>query len=314
MNDKKRAHVIVGVDGTANSRRAVHFAANTAVTIDADLVIVHAAPGRFPVMPVRPAAAGEYDDFAQSIAHDAAVMARAVQPNVNVSTRVINGPVVHAVVAAAADAVLVVLGSRRERSLAHLWTARILGGVAARTTCPTIVVPPGWEPDVVHGRVLVGFKSAEESADALATAFAEAARRRAELVIVHGWKLPAVYDDIINARVSEEAVRLNAEEMIASAIEPLRTADPTVAVTSQVVHADPVHALVSASREADVLVLTKPGPHHVLAHLGSTARALLRWSECPVVVVPVMAAETVPDDSAARQGVVGPVVESGVPG
>lgn len=316
MNENNGNRVVVGVDGTNDSLRAVRFAVAAAKAIDAELVLVHAAPARLPVGPVRSTVMGEFDEFSHSIVHDAAVLAQAIQPDLTVRTRVIHGPVVRSVVAAGAQAALIVLGSSHDHDMAHLWTGRILGGVAARATCPTVVVPPEWRPDEIRGRVLVGFKSPGESTDVLAAGFAEAARRRAELVIVHGWKLPSVYDDIISARVAEEAVRLQTEETIEHAIASLRAAEPGVPVSVRVQHADRVRALVSASHEADVMILTTRLPRHGFPHLGGTARALLRWSACPVMAVPVArVVETEPDAAAAgRHLLAAPSTGSGGPG
>lgn len=279
--------IVVGVDGTESALRGVRFAAAAAKEADAELLVVHAAPARLPVMPVRPVVMGDFDDFAKQIVADAAALARTWEPGLATRTRVTHGPVVRSLVAAAAEASLLVLGSRHERSMAHLWTGRILSEVTARSACTTVVVPPEWEPGRSHGRVLVGFKTPRASATLLATAFAEAARREAELVIVHAWRLLSVYDDIIGSRVAQDAVRAEAEATLEPLLAPLRASHPKVRVTTLVEHLDAVEALVTASREADLLMLEAAGSHTSYPHLGSTARALLRWSMCPVMVIPV---------------------------
>ena len=206
-----RGRVVVGVDGTESGLRATRFAALAARAAGAELEVLHALPTHLPVGPIRPVDPPAFDDLGNDIV-DAATLARVAVPGLSVHPRLVHGSAVRSLVDAAANADLVVLGAQHEGSLAHLWTGRVSLGVGARAACPTVVVPPEWEPDRRRGRVVVGFKEADGSMDALAEAFAEAARRGAELLVVHAWKLPAAYDDIIAARVAEESLRTHADD------------------------------------------------------------------------------------------------------
>jgi len=58
-------------------------------------------------------------------------------------------------------------------------------------------------------------------------------------------------------------------------------------VSSQVVHGDPVEALLRTSSRADLLVVGSHSTSAVLhVMLGSVSEACARMAECPVVVLP----------------------------
>jgi nucleotide-binding universal stress UspA family protein len=91
---------------------------------------------------------------------------------------------------------------------------------------------------------------------------------------------------MIARRVSEAATNREQKQSIRDLIAPWQEGYPDVTVRVHVVHEYPVRALVEASREADRLILVKPLHGSLLHHLGRTARGVLRFAECPVVVVP----------------------------
>jgi nucleotide-binding universal stress UspA family protein len=133
--------------------------------------------------------------------------------------------------------------------------------------------------------VVAGFKSPDHSAPLLAAAFVVAAERGDDLVIVHGWKLPTAYDDVIGAQLTAQSVRQHVVDTIRPLIADLRKANPQVEVSIRVRHSRAAKALVEASRGADAVVMMRPdlpgGPYP-----GSTTRAVLRDSACPTLVLP----------------------------
>jgi len=286
MNTTK-GRVVVAVDGTDAGLTAARYAALAAQADGAELEVLHVLPIRLPVGPVRPVVPPLFDDVAQQILEDAAVTARVAAPGLRVRTHLAHGATVGSIVAAGRDADLVVLGAQHATGPGRIWTGRTTSGVAARASVPVVVVPPEWEPGAQRGRVVVGYKGSEGAPGLLATAFAEAERRGAELVVVHAWKLPSAYDDVIGARVAEEEFRSRAHVQMEPLVAELRLTHPEVPVSIEVRHADPARALVDASHDADLIVLPRPAAHQVIRHLGSTARTVLHASTCPVVVAPV---------------------------
>lgn len=286
--------VVVGVDGSTASAHAVHFAALRAQRHGAILQVVHVAPLRLPFSPTRTVEPPLFEQTANEILHSATAAATQVAPGLTVHARVCRGSLMANLIACADEARELVIGVDHRHGMDRIWTGAVGAGLAARAACPVVVVPPEWRPENEYRRVVVGFKSPDRSRDLLAEAFAEAAERQASLVIVHAWKLPSAYDDIISARVSAEDVEQHTVDMISPLIADLRQAHPGVRVRICAEHAQTAQALVSASRTADLLVLMRVRSPQVLPHLGGTARALLREAECPVVVFPGPTAE-IPD-------------------
>jgi nucleotide-binding universal stress UspA family protein len=167
-------------------------------------------------------------------------------------------------------------------------------------------VPAGWTTDA-HGVVMVGVKSPQHAGGMLADAFAAARRRRARLVVLHAWKLPSVYDDIIEVRVDTEDWQRQATAELDALLRDWRAAYPDVQVETRVVHDHAGHALTEASSTADLLLIVRRG-HGAPAstHLGSTARAVLRSAHCPVRVVPPVDVTPIPSLVLEEHGVLTP--------
>ena len=172
--------------------------------------------------------------------------------------------------------------SRRERIASGATTI----GVAARASCPVVAVPPGWQPGAGRARVAVGLKGGAHPRPLLQRAFREAARRDAELVVVHAWRLAGDYDDLIARRTGEQEWSDVVRTQVAPHLEEGRTAFPGVRVVLQVVHSEASRALVEVSRSADLLLIERPRHRIPGAYLGATGRVVVTAAACPVEVVP----------------------------
>jgi nucleotide-binding universal stress UspA family protein len=282
---KQIPHVVVGVDGSSDNLGAVRYAIAQAVARDAVLRLVHVVPDYLPVSPMFPLTPYELTETATSILHEAAARVRASDPNVRVEARLCHGTRSVRLAEAADRAELLVVG-RDGRPLSHrLLRGDLATGVTARARVPVVVVPAAWQPEQ-RGVVLVGVKAPKHAPELLAAAFAAASRTGAKLVVIHAWKLPSAYDDIIEARVDTEKWESEATLEMESLLRDWRAAYPDVEVESRIVHDHAGHALVEASRAADLLVIVRR-EHGVPAamHLGSTARTVLHAAHCPVQVV-----------------------------
>ena len=236
------------------------------------------------MMPLTPA---ELNETAEAILAHSERVARVSGPELKaIDIRMPRGSRVRGIVDASVGARLLVMG--RDRSFVQrLVSGRTAAGVAERAACPVESVPPDWQDTPRFGAVLVGVRSPVDAVPLLAHAFPVAAGRAARLVVLHAWKLPTGYDDIISSRVAlaEWETRTIAE--LEPLLEPWRTTYPELPVEIRVVHDRPVHALVRASEHADLLIVMRR-PHLVAGgfHLGGTARAVLRAAQCTVRVVP----------------------------
>ena len=91
-----------------------------------------------------------------------------------------------ALVKAAADADLLVVGSRGHGGFLGLLLGSVSHWCANHATCPVAVVPATWDGDHAR-RVVVGVDGSAPSYEALRWAIDEAAHRGVELDVVHGY-------------------------------------------------------------------------------------------------------------------------------
>jgi nucleotide-binding universal stress UspA family protein len=140
--------------------------------------------------------------------------------------------------------------------------------------------------------VVVGVDGSTSSLRAVDFAFDEAARRAARLVAVHSWWIEVVEGMVVTTPGSPQW-QLAAERMHAEAAESLaghRQRYPEVDVEVRMVNDRPVDALVSASQDADLLVVGSRGRGGFAGLLlGSVTRGAMTRASCPVAVVPVTA-------------------------
>ncbi|HET8663733.1 MAG TPA: universal stress protein [Nocardioides sp.] len=279
-------YAVVAVDGTEEGNAAVSLAAEEAARLGLVLRLVHVMPPDIPLRPLLVPDTRGLGSYGSETLASAARLATDVAPDLEVTTHLTMGGRVSEVVDEAQDATFVVVGRRRATALDRAWSGGTLDGIASRATCPVVMVPSTRDRADRPRRVVAGFKSSEHSAELFEAAFRAADELGAELEIVHAWKLSSGYDDMIARRVSEAATNREQKQSIRDLIAPWQEGYPDVTVRVHVVHEYPVRALVEASREADRLILVKPLHGSLLHHLGRTARGVLRFAECPVVVVP----------------------------
>jgi nucleotide-binding universal stress UspA family protein len=277
---------VVAVDGSDEGFEAVTFAAREALRRGVDLRLAHVMPAHVPVVPLLMGTEHGVGAYASETLASATRVAADVAPQLPITTHTLRGGRVSEVVGLAEGARFIVVGRRRSSALDRAWSGGTLDGIASRAQCPVFVVPAATPRDGNPSRIAVAFKSAEHSGELFEAAFRDADELGAELYVVHAWKLPGVYDDIVARRVSEATSNREQKAAIRDLLSPWQESYPKVPVRIQVVHEYPVRALIEASREADRLVLVKPLHGGSVHHLGRTARGALRFAECPVHVVP----------------------------
>lgn len=150
--------------------------------------------------------------------------------------------------------------------------------------------------------IVVGLNGSPGAAGALRWAVEEARLRRAPLRIVHAWDVPSV--EAMTARAGlREATETEAAELAVGWVEAL-LGTPELPGTLEIVHGEPAHVLVEASRDAALLVLGTQ-EHVGLRRLvaGSVSHFCLAHAQCPVVAVP--------GSTVRRQGVPRPRADEG---
>ncbi|WP_285479460.1 universal stress protein [Amycolatopsis sp. NBRC 101858] len=259
--------VLAGVDASAPSFGAVRWAAKEARRRGTTLRLVHACV--FDDTPPR-----GHDELLLEHIHRhlrrAAEIAREEAPEVRVETAVQLGLAVEILLAEAADAALVVLGSHGLGGLRGALIGSVALRVAAEAPCPVVVVP-GNRP-VPTGPVAVGIDRTESSEHALRFAFEAAAALRAPVLVVHAWHT--------GNGVAEQ-------QELETRVAAWQGKYPDLEVTGQVVRdRAPAHALQQVAPNARLIVIGTRGRGPVAGGvLGSTGNTLLAHAACPVAVV-----------------------------
>ncbi|MDX2681204.1 universal stress protein [Streptomyces soliscabiei] len=284
--------ITAGVDGTDESLAALAWAAREAVRRDLALRVVHA--WRF-----QPNAAAEVADrYAQERwVRDAAEQAVATvlerHPGLTVTTDVLEGGPVGTLVAAAAQAQSLVLGSRGHGPLVGFLLGSVGQQVIAEAACPVVLVRAGDRPssEVAGHEIVVGqHGEPEDSAPALRFAFETAAARGASVRAVRAWTLPPVFAYSPGSlKLLDDAGGLEQYEQkaLAEAVKPWRERFPDVHVVEQVEMGSAGQVLLSVAGRAQLMVVGRRAHRTAVgARIGSVAHGVLHHADCPVAVVP----------------------------
>ncbi|WP_426368388.1 universal stress protein [Streptomyces sp. E-08] len=262
--------VVVGVDGSSMSLAAVEAAADAAVRRGARLRVVHAD------VPVKPRHTVP-DPASRTLVDAAAAHALEVVPGVVVTKAVVRGDVVHVLEAESAEADLIVVGSRGMGGIKGLLLGSTPVSLAARSHCPVMTVREEHRSSAAAGPVVLGVDGSPDSDQAVDVAFAEAARRHAELVAVHAWQP----DKAAPGTGPESADRL-----LAQVIAGRADTYPDVVARRDVVEGTEREVLLEASKAAQLLVVGARGRSAIAGlFLGSVSQAVMTHAHCPVVTV-----------------------------
>jgi nucleotide-binding universal stress UspA family protein len=287
--------ITAGFDGSQESLAALAWAAREAVRRDRPLRVVHA--WRFQPQEALGAGIAQDADNQAEWVHSAVTEAVGTlterHPDLDVTTDIVEGAVVGTLVAAAAGAELLVLGSRGHGPIVGFLLGSVGQQVIAETTRPVVLVRAGDQPSMeAAGReVVVGQQGEpEDSAEALRFAFETAAARGATVRVVRAWTLPPVFAYSPGSlKLLDEAGGLEPYEKkaLAAAIRPWRERFPDVPVKEHVEMGSAGQVLLSVAGTAQLMVVGRRAHRTAVgARIGSVAHGMLHHADCPVAVVP----------------------------
>jgi nucleotide-binding universal stress UspA family protein len=277
--------VVVGYNDRLHSRAALAWAAEQAVARRAPLLVLFAA--NYSGMTVEPGTGLFHRDpgaleAAEEVTARGVSEAVALHPEIDVvgATEVTSPS--QALTEASEDAALVVLGSRGYGRLAGGLLGSVAFTVAARATCPVVVV----KDEAVDRQagptrpVVVGTDGSAAADAAVGFAAQWAAAASAPLVVVTSTGGHLVEN------VTEAALRALADEIATSAAERIRTSRPGLVVTTRVEDCPAELTLIEASAEAGLVVVGTRGRGAFQGMLlGSVSHAVIHGAECAVAVV-----------------------------
>jgi len=280
--------IVAATDGSAESLRAVDWAAREAVLRGTALRIVSAA-ALLPRM-MGSHTLSDYDTVADTLRkhRDEALAAAAeraarIAPGLLIDADHVDGAPAEAVTDAGSGALMLVVGSRGIGAFAAMILGSVSRYVATHAACPVVVVREA--PESARHQVGIGIGDLENSAS-LTFAFEEAALRKASLIAVHSWHLPE--SDVSRAMpIFTEPERYVAATETTKRLDQLlqdwRAKYPDVPVSQDIVHGHPGRTLAGLSATADLVVLGRRSGRH---GPGSVMHAVLNHAHGPVVTVP----------------------------
>ncbi|ANS70135.1 stress-inducible protein [Streptomyces lincolnensis] len=286
--------LVVGVDGSEPSLRAVDWAADEAVVRGVPLRLVYACLWERYEGAALARDLGEpsAEVLPQDLVGAAKERARARQPGLEISTEVVFEEPEYVLVHEGRKASALVVGSRGRSGITELLLGSVSLTVAAHASCPVIVLRGAHDNHVAprtEGRVVVAVgEDAKESA-AVRFAYEEARRRKAPLEAVRAWRCPA-HESTDHPLLADAPARLHERHAQEALDAALGDAPPDVEVHRRAVEGHPRKVLADASRGADLLIVgAKRREGHFGLQLGRVAHAVLHHSSCPVAVVPQQA-------------------------
>ncbi|MFG2561881.1 universal stress protein [Streptomyces sp. NPDC048496] len=285
--------VTVGLDGSPESLAAARWAADEAERRKLTLRLLHAWPLLVPE-PTRIPAEMDQNYWARRIVRNTRAELQAHHPGLPVVGSLVADDAEHALLRAASESEMIVLGSRGLMPVESYFLGDISMPVVARAERPVVLVRARTGEDgpqatrTATGGVVVALKLHGPCDDLLQFAFETAAARGMPLRAVHGRSLPvdAYVPWGVDHDVAEGIVQ-DAHKLLSQTLRPWRDRFPQVDVTDSTALVSPAKAVVQAAEGADLLVVGRRQDRHPLApRLGPVAQAAIHHARCPVAVVP----------------------------
>jgi len=195
-----------------------------------------------------------------------------------------------ALLAAAADASLLVVGARGLGDLRGL----VLGSVSQQclhhAPCPIAIIgPDGAAHDSTPpGRVVVGIDGSDTARQALEWAVEEARVRRASLEVVHAWHMPYLIGlPYLGLSFDPTGIEHEARALLEATIGSVDTAGLATPVEPIVVNGGAASAILETAKDADLVVVGSRGRGGFAGLLlGSVGSQVAQEATCAVVVIP----------------------------
>ncbi|WP_371642321.1 universal stress protein [Streptomyces mirabilis] len=283
--------IIVGIDGSEPSLRAVDWAADEAALRGAGLRLVYASLWERYEGACLAHDLGKPSEevMAQDIVDTAERRAHRRQPGVKVTTDLLPEEPEYALVRESRTALAVVVGCRGRSGLTETLLGSVSVMVAGHAHCPVIVLRGSHDNQArsgVRGRILLGVGEKPAGMAAVRFAVEEALLRGVPLEAVRAWRRPA-HETTGHPLIVGEPAHLYEQHAVEALEEALRDVPEGLQVQRRTVEAHARDALLAASREADLLVVGARRRHgHFGLQLGRVTHGVLHHAACPVAVVP----------------------------
>ncbi|WP_405682448.1 universal stress protein [Streptomyces sp. NBC_00057] len=284
--------IVVGLDGSAESVAAAHWAAREALLRSAPLHLVHAEEWFSPLS--IPAARSDLRrQWAQALLREASKELLEKHPQLDISTESFDGQPADSLASTTATAGMVVLGSRGLGTLRGFVLGSVGMAVIHAMEQPVVLVR-ATEDALPHGQechldrdMVVGIDISRPCDALLAFAFDEASRRACTLRALHSWMAPplagsgSAYNPEVHAQIAQSM-----DTGLDAMLKPWRDMYPAVSLDAQVEVGHASEQILEAGSEAGLIVVGRRIRQSSLgAHIGPITHAILHHSTAPVAVV-----------------------------
>ncbi|MEU9139767.1 universal stress protein [Streptomyces sp. NPDC048404] len=294
--------VVVGVDGSAESLAAAVWAAREAERRDRPLHLVHARDWH-PRRQEGEIVGAAQRHLARSSLRRAQERVHAECPDVRLTDEQTEGPATAALLKAADEADLMVLGSRGLSGFTGFLVGSVALGVVAKATRPVVLVRADEQAadehlpardgspstDTGHRDVVLAADLDDACDEVIEFAFEAARLRHARLRAVHAWHAagPVGLGSGDIALVEESWQGEEWLGFLKAVLQVWRDKYPDVEVLETVVEDRPSTALVRAATGASLLVVGHRLAERPLGpRTGPVTHAAIHHVGCPVAVVP----------------------------
>lgn len=283
--------IVVGVDGSEPSLRAVDWAADEAALRGASLRLVYASLWERYEGAALAHNLGKPSEqmLAEDIVETAARRARRRHGDLKISTETLPEEPEYTLVRESRHASLLVTGTRGRSGIAEALLGSVSLSVAGHAHCPMVVVRGSHDNQVrpgTHGRIVVGVGERPTTPAAVRFACDEARLRGAVLDAVRAWRCPA-HETTDHPLLAGEPARMHEQQAVEVLEKALHDVPADVAAHRRTVEGHTRDVLVAASRAADLLVIGAERHHrHFGLQLGRVAHGVLHHSACPVAILP----------------------------
>ncbi len=284
--------IVIGVDGSDSAAHALRWASReadlhgwelTAILAWGYLSQYHAEPTE-----------GFDPDYGEAQANAALTtyIERALGPERSggVIHRAICDLPAGALLAAAADADLMVVGARGLGGFKGMLLGSVSQHVLHHATRPTAIVHDHASPGADSGasRIVVGIDGSETSRRALRWAIEEARLRQAEVDVVHAWHLPYVGGYPYTAGSFDPTPFEDAARQTLDSVVDGMDATGLPAPLERILHlGDPATGVLETAKGADLVVVGSRGLGGFSGLvLGSVGHHVANHAPCPVVIIP----------------------------
>ncbi|MFY7069367.1 universal stress protein [Nocardiopsis changdeensis] len=296
MAQSANAPVVVAVNGSPASERAVDWAAGEARRRGRRLRLVYAFSWPLYHSLPRDLPGFDVDEFALRIVGSARLRALQLEPDLTVEAVHITSDPVTVLLLESQKAHMLVMGAHHRTAVDAVIPGSTDLEMLVSALCPIVIVPD-LPPGTATGRILVGVDGSETARLAVEWAFPAADTRKAVLraVTVHEehawWRFGALQEPSWTGsekekETAETEARAAAGRLLSDAIADERVRWPQVRVEEVVAVGHPAQALCAAAQDCDLMVVGSHGRGGFAGMLlGSVSRHVISHSPCPVAVV-----------------------------